>query len=356
MNSLAIPPRPASTQPPCLTIRLLGDFALTYDSKPITVVNTLRLQALLTYLLLHRQAPQSRRHLAFLFWPDSTEAQALTNLRKQLLYLRQTLPNCDALLVMDRHQVQWTPDAAITLDVETFRSALTTAAQATDSQAIAALRRAVTCYTGELLPGCYDDWIFAEREALHTQYGQALERLSSLLETERTYTEAIPYSEQLLRYDPLHEPTYRRLMRLHALNGDRPAALRVYHTCLTQLREELGVDPDEETQAVYERLLHGTTVTTAQPELAAYAPFVSRQVEWQTLQQRWRLAQRGQPQLVLICRGSGHRQDTVSRRVAPLGHPSRFLHRPRPLLCRRRTLDLRPGDRMVARRTAAHCP
>ena len=305
MNSLAIPPRPASTQPPCLTIRLLGDFALTYDSKPITVVNTLRLQALLTYLLLHRQAPQSRRHLAFLFWPDSTEAQALTNLRKQLLYLRQTLPNCDALLVMDRHQVQWTPDAAITLDVETFRSALTTAAQATDSQAIAALRRAVTCYTGELLPGCYDDWIFAEREALHTQYGQALERLSSLLETERTYTEAIPYSEQLLRYDPLHEPTYRRLMRLHALNGDRPAALRVYHTCLTQLREELGVDPDEETQAVYERLLHGTTVTTAQPELAAYAPFVSRQVEWQTLQQRWRLAQRGQPQLVLIAGEAG---------------------------------------------------
>ncbi len=142
MNSLAIPPRPASTQPLCLTIRLLGDFALTYDGKPITVVNTLRLQALLTYLLLHRQAPQSRRHLAFLFWPDSTEAQALTNLRKQLLYLRQTLPNCDALLVMDRHQVQWTPDAAITLDVEMFRAALATAVQAADSQAIAALRTA----------------------------------------------------------------------------------------------------------------------------------------------------------------------------------------------------------------------
>lgn len=46
-----------------------------------------RLQSLLAYLLLHRFTPQARQHVAFTFWPDSSEAQALTNLRKQLLFI-----------------------------------------------------------------------------------------------------------------------------------------------------------------------------------------------------------------------------------------------------------------------------
>jgi len=63
MNSLAIPLRAESTQSPSLIVRLLGDFVLHNGADLITQVNTPRLQALLTYLLLHRQAPQSRRSL-----------------------------------------------------------------------------------------------------------------------------------------------------------------------------------------------------------------------------------------------------------------------------------------------------
>ncbi len=291
--------------PPHLTVRLLGDFALIADDTPINLAGMPRLQALLTYLLLHRQAPQSRRHLAFLFWPDSTEAQALTNLRKQLLYFRQLLPQADRLLAADRQSVQWLPAVTFTLDVETFRTALATAATMPAPQAVTALRTAVAAYTGELLPGCYDEWIFTEREALYTQYGHALERLIQLLEAQRAYVDAIAYSEQLLRHDPLHEATYRQLMRLHALSDDRAAALRVYHTCLTQLRAELGVAPDRETQAVYNQLLNSAVSTSVQPELAAHAPFVGRESEWQILQQRWRVALRGQPQFVLIAGEAG---------------------------------------------------
>jgi cytidylate kinase len=41
---------------------------------------------------LHRTASISRQQLAFLFWPDSTDQQALKNLRKLLTRLRQALP------------------------------------------------------------------------------------------------------------------------------------------------------------------------------------------------------------------------------------------------------------------------
>ena len=49
-----------------LRIRLLGEFSLNYDDVPLTTVSTPRLQSLLTYLILHRHAPQARSHLAFL--------------------------------------------------------------------------------------------------------------------------------------------------------------------------------------------------------------------------------------------------------------------------------------------------
>ena len=78
--------------PPCLRIRLLGDLLIDYDGVPVDSLARPRCQALLAYLLLHRDAPQSRRHLAFLLWPDSSEAQALTNLRHVLHDLQAALP------------------------------------------------------------------------------------------------------------------------------------------------------------------------------------------------------------------------------------------------------------------------
>src|SRR5947209_11665368 len=66
---------------PTLHIHLLGDFLLVSEEIPVMTINSPRLQSLLAYLVLHRTAPQDRSHLAFLMWPDSTEARAHTGLR-----------------------------------------------------------------------------------------------------------------------------------------------------------------------------------------------------------------------------------------------------------------------------------
>ena len=135
-----------------LQIALLGDFRLVYGSSSCITelhsVNTARLQALLGYLLLHRAAPQARDHLAFLFWPDTNEAQALTNLRNLLHKLRQALPTPERFLLIDSRFVQWQPAAPYTLDVAAFEEAVahaTTAAELAD---------AIALYRGELLPSC----------------------------------------------------------------------------------------------------------------------------------------------------------------------------------------------------------
>src|SRR5437868_10530178 len=109
---------------PTLHLRLLGDFSLIYADQQVTSLNTTRLRSLLTYLVLHRDVPQQRQHLAFLFWPDATEAQARNN-------LRQALPAVEQFLSADTHMLHWHPVTPCHLDVAEFEQTLALADAAT---------------------------------------------------------------------------------------------------------------------------------------------------------------------------------------------------------------------------------
>ena len=76
-------------------------FQQLIDGIPLTTLHTSRLQALFAYLLLNRAAPQFRYHLAYQFWPDSSESQALTNLRNLVHLLRQAFPDFDRFIQSD---------------------------------------------------------------------------------------------------------------------------------------------------------------------------------------------------------------------------------------------------------------
>jgi DNA-binding SARP family transcriptional activator len=174
---------------PTLHIHLLGEFALVSGDTPVTSIDTPRLQSLLAYLVLRRTAPQSRSQLAFLLWPETTDAQAHSNLRTLVHRLRQALPNADSFLHVDRQGLQWLPGTHWTLDVLDFEHALAQANEAEQVQDTRAMRhaliKAVDLYRGDLLPGCYDEWILAERDRLRQAFLEVLERLIALLEQDQ---------------------------------------------------------------------------------------------------------------------------------------------------------------------------
>jgi DNA-binding SARP family transcriptional activator len=238
-------------------MRLLGDFLLLANDTPISSLDVPRLQSLLTYLVLHQGQPQARSRLAFLLWPDSTDAQAHTNLRNLLYKLRTNLPEVDTFLIIKRQTLRWQPDARFHLDVTDFEHAIAQAEQARGIQDLTAerqaLEKAVKLYQGDLLPSCYDDWIGDERDRLQQAFLEALKRLIKLQEQERNYAEAVRLAQRLLRYDNLHEATYCHLMRLHAARGDRGAVLRTYQTCVAVLKRELAAEPASTTRRAYEQ-------------------------------------------------------------------------------------------------------
>lgn len=312
---------------PTLHIHLLGDFLLVSGDTPVTTVNLPRLQSLLTYLVLHQTAPQTRSHLAFLLWPDSTDAQAHSNLRKLLHQLRQTLPNADHFLHTDRHTLQWLPaypHPSWTLDVLDIELALAQAKQAQQAQDTTTLRQAleqaVYLYRGDLLPSCYDEWILPERDRIRQLFFQAAEQLIILLEQERDYAAAIRTAQHLLRHDPLQEATYRHLMRFYALRNDRATALRIYHTCATTLERELGTEPSHATRQTYESLLQLDTSSPLQStSLSARgtaAPLVGRKPQWGQLQTAWRTVATGHPHMVILSGEAGIGKTRLAEEMA----------------------------------------
>ncbi|MEZ4681261.1 MAG: BTAD domain-containing putative transcriptional regulator [Caldilineaceae bacterium] len=286
-----------------LNIQLLGGFKLAHRGEAVADLIRPRGKALLAYLLLHHATPQDRAHLAAIFWPETSDSQARTNLRRELHQLRQLSPIFDALIQNDRQSVQWQmPDDGV-LDVTKFNQLLTAANRAAEhAERITCYRTAIEIYQGDLLPGLYDEWLLPIREELRQSYIRALEMLTALLVNEREYTAATTLTQRLLHYDPLYEAGYRQLMELYALQNDRARALHTYHSCVTVLERELGVPPSAEIEALYQRLLNVEPQPTAarRPNPATALQLVGRKAEWQTLLKAWRQAAQGRAHTVLI--------------------------------------------------------
>lgn len=199
---------------PTLCIQLLGDFRLSMDGDLVTALHHPRQQALIAYLLLHRHAPQSRRHLAFLFWPDANETQAFTNLRNLLFKVRKELPESARFLEIGAQTVQWRGDAPVVADIALLEAA------AAPTATIAQMEQAVQLYRDDLLPSCYDDWIIPERARLRQIVLNLLSRLIDHFEAERDLPQASAYARQRLQLEPLDEVTCRTLIRLYAAADD----------------------------------------------------------------------------------------------------------------------------------------
>src|SRR4051794_20289928 len=179
---LPSPPHRRQAAPVALRVHMLGALELRLGDERLPPLESARVESLLGYLLVHRHAPQPRQQIAFRLWPDSTEPQARTNLRKVLHHLRRALPEADRFIEVGARTVGCRADAPLWLDVEAFE------------QAVDAGRpeEAVRLYGGELLEGHYDEWLTDERDRLARLYAEALERLARARDGEQAIRDAQP--------------------------------------------------------------------------------------------------------------------------------------------------------------------
>jgi len=293
-------------------VELLGGFRISCKGAQVTAVNTSRMQALLAYLLLNAGSTVSRKQLAFLFWPDSSDPQARTNLRQLLHHFRSAWPAVEDYIESDAQTVRWRTKDSFTFDVSEFETTLVRADEAHQREDSSTERRALLgcldLYRGDLLPGLHDEWIETHRERLKHKYSGALERLIALFEQARDYPAAIRHAESLLSQDPFQETVYQAIMRLHGLNGGRAEALRAYERCATVLHRELGVEPGIATRRIRDQISRASMQPHSGSEVPARSSepaLVGREPEWKRLLETWRAAVQGRASLAMVTGEAG---------------------------------------------------
>lgn len=238
---------------------------------------------LLAYLAL--EGPTSRARLVELLWPDTPLGAARNNL---VHLLRRAKTTFGTALVEGGDKLALADVLAV------------------DARTLLCEPDEGEVPLGEFLGGApfddlpeLSDWVLSWREELVARriglLGARAERAEEVGDLEA----ALAFASRRVDLDPLSEEAYRRVMRLHALAGDRPAALRTYHRLKDALEREFSEKPSDESVQLARAIDRGALPPAARRLRAAPLPLavlrppllVGREAAWAQMEAAWRRGQ-----------------------------------------------------------------
>ncbi|MCI0398127.1 MAG: tetratricopeptide repeat protein [Chloroflexi bacterium] len=255
-----------------LRLNLLGAFQATLDDQPLAPFRSDKARALLAYLAMEGHRPHPRDRLADLLWGDYPQEAARASLRQALSNLRQALAPLESagepLLAITRQNVTLaTGHPEFWTDAGRFDELMSECARhvhqelARCSECILHLCEASELYRGDFLAGlflpdspAFDEWRLLQQEARHQQILTALNALTIYYGVMGEDERVLDYAHQTLALVPWHEAAHRQVMDTLARLGRRNEALAQYEQCRQVLADELGVEPEPETIALYVRI------------------------------------------------------------------------------------------------------
>ena len=254
-----------------LEVRLLGQFDISLDGKPIEV-HSRSAQSLLAYLIMNAGISQRREKLAGMFWPDSTDAKSRSYLRQALWRTRKAV-TADPLswrdyLQADDISVVFGSASEYWLDVDVILKK-----KDAEIYTVEDLIQIASVYRGDLLPGFYDEWVYLERERLRAAYEHKMKLLMDQLLKGQRWDDVLHWGEHWIALGYASEAAYRGMMIANACMDDTSSAILIFNRCAENLERDLGVEPSPRTKAIHEQLVNGEL-----PEVAPTPPIVPEHI------------------------------------------------------------------------------
>ncbi|MEM7428204.1 MAG: BTAD domain-containing putative transcriptional regulator [Pseudomonadota bacterium] len=250
------------TKPKIERICLLGKAAI--DGEQLNFSFPSKGFQLLALLAVSDNRSKGRKEIASLLWSSAPDALALTNLRQLLARIRKLFGDeSKELLRIGQTEVSLGPGHH-RIDVCEFLSLC-------KDKSKSAAARAFALYQGELLQGSqfgaedeFSGWLSHARAVLRDQFlfvaTSLLMELTRLGRAPKDELDSI--ARQMLAVGSESEATYRTLIEAYARNGMTSVAKQTYESLARMLRDEYGVAPDSETEAVARRVFFSPRVET----------------------------------------------------------------------------------------------
>ncbi len=240
-----------------LRITLLGSPRVERAGREVTF-DTRKATSIIAVLAVE-PGRQPRERLAAMLWPEADQDRARGALRRTLSAIRTSA-------VRDRLDADTTTarlDDDVDVDVRRFR----------ELRASGRHSQAISLYGGDFLAGFslrdapeFEQWQSEQAEALRSELADSLQRLIRDEREAGRLPRALAHARRWIELDPLNEAAHREVMRVHALGGDRSAAIQQYHECVHLLDRELGVAPLDET--ALDQALAGLALDGNRPAIA----------------------------------------------------------------------------------------
>jgi DNA-binding SARP family transcriptional activator/TolB-like protein len=251
-------------------LNLLGGAAFHGRNGPVTgkAAHTRRV-ALLALLAGARGRTVGRERIVGLLWPEHRMDAARHLLSESLYVLRKELGPDAFVSAGDEVGLN---DEVVGSDVQEFEAAI----------AAGELERAAALYRGPFLDGFFvagaaefERWAESERARLAAQHARAVECLADAEEAAGRPQQAAEWWRRLVALDAYNSRVGMRLMLALDAAGERAAALWFADTHSALLRDELGVEPDDDFDELVARMKRQPVRVPVPPERPSLLPVPS---------------------------------------------------------------------------------
>jgi DNA-binding SARP family transcriptional activator len=255
------PGEPPVPPPHMLAIHCLGPFEISREGEAMPTGWKAKGRELVAYLVAHPAGAPKERVIEEL-WPEIEPRRAGARFDRYATIVRAQARGTDD----SRMYIERVGDSAYRLEEEAwwvdaweFERLIRIAERSEDAdEAMTNFRDAVALYRGEFCDDAYYPWLEGIRERFRNMFVGASARLAYLLSATDAHDEALSVLEEAIKMDPVCEDLVRRAMAVEGGLGRRAAALARYRKLEATLDEQLGVEPDPDTQGLLQQLLRPT--------------------------------------------------------------------------------------------------
>jgi LuxR family maltose regulon positive regulatory protein len=238
-----------------IKIYTLGRFEIIKDGKPLEFTGKVQKKPLemLKAVIAYGGSNIPVERLTEALWPDADGDLAHKSLEMTMSRLRRLLGG-DNFVRYSAGQVSldllycWVDSMVLE---RVFREIRKSPA----GQVVQLCEKAAGLYKGPFLPADTNlPWAIHRHELLKNNLLRAISISGRHYEQTGQWEQAVEFYQQGLDTDHLAEEFYQRLMKCYGKLGRKADAVKTYNRCCSLLRDDLGIDPSAETQAIYSSL------------------------------------------------------------------------------------------------------